>query len=151
MSPEELAPLLGSPATSGHVCARWGAASEATFAEQVFALVMVAQADWAHRAVAGAAGPASACEIEAALEPVGVAGAIELMTNLSAFDPVHSRRLLRERGHAEGTAPSGWRSCSAEARAGSRTRGASATAARGRPSPGTASMPSLPEAPRSTS
>ncbi|WP_371583858.1 hypothetical protein [Streptomyces sp. NBC_01314] len=98
---EGIAPLLGSLAASTHVYARWGAMSEATIAEQVFDLVVVAQADWAHQAVAGAVGPVSAREIEAALEPVETARAIELMTNLSAFDLVYSRRLLRDRDHAE--------------------------------------------------
>ncbi|MEU3862934.1 hypothetical protein AB0F03_37600 [Streptomyces sp. NPDC028722] len=98
---EEIAPLLGSLASSNHVYAKWGAISEVTIAEQVFDLVTVAQADWAHQAVAGAVGPASAREIEAALEPVEAAGAVALMTNLSAFDLVYSRHHLRDRDHAE--------------------------------------------------
>ncbi|MFI6686825.1 hypothetical protein [Streptomyces sp. NPDC050485] len=98
---EQLAPLLGSLATSSHVYAKWGAISEATVAEQVFALVMVAQADWAHQAIAGAVGPVSGREIEAALEPVDMVGTIELMTTLSAFDLVYPRHLLRDRDHAE--------------------------------------------------
>lgn len=98
---DEIAPLLGSLAASSHVYSRCGAISETTIAEQVFDLVMIAQDDWAHQAVAGAVGPASAREIEAALEPVDAAGAIELMTDLSAFDLVYSRSLLRNRDHAK--------------------------------------------------
>ncbi|MFD3519961.1 hypothetical protein [Streptomyces sp. NPDC058653] len=143
---EEIAPLLGSLASSSHVYAKWGAVSEVTIAEQVFDLVRVAQADWAHQAVAGAVGPASAREIEAALEPVEAAGAIALMTNLSAFDLVYSRHHLRDRDHAERVATRVAKLL-AQARAGSRTRRTWATAVRGRPSPGTASMSSLPEAP----
>ena len=75
--------------------------SGTTIAEQVFDLVAIAQHDWAHQAVACAVGPASVREIEAALEPVDVAGAIELMTDLSAFDLVYSRMLLRDRDHAK--------------------------------------------------
>ncbi|MFJ1939056.1 hypothetical protein ACIOGZ_41190 [Kitasatospora sp. NPDC088160] len=98
---EEVAPLLSSLATPSHVYAKWGAISEATIAEQVLGLAVVAQADWAHQAVAGAAGPTSALEVESALEPVDEAGAIELMTNLSAFDLVYSRHPLRDRDHAK--------------------------------------------------
>ena len=98
---DEIAPLLGSLAASSHVYSRCGTVSDTTIAEQVFGLVMIAQDDWADRAVAGAVGPASAREIEAALEPVDAAGAIELMTDLSAFDLVHSRILLRDRDHAK--------------------------------------------------
>ncbi|MFD7020534.1 hypothetical protein [Streptomyces sp. NPDC059928] len=98
---EGIAPLLSSLAASSHVYASWGAISKATVAEEVFDLVMVAQDDWAHQAVAGAVGPASAREIEAAFRPVDAEGAIELMTNLSAFDLVYSRSLLRDRDHAE--------------------------------------------------
>ncbi|MFJ3219529.1 hypothetical protein ACIPLC_26835 [Kitasatospora sp. NPDC086801] len=97
---EEIEPLLSSLATPSHVYARWGAVSGATVAEQVFDLVMIAQDDWAHQAVAGAVGPSSAREVESALEPVDEAGAIELMTNLSAFDLVHSQP-LRDRDHAK--------------------------------------------------
>ncbi|WP_433340374.1 hypothetical protein [Streptomyces sp. CA-253872] len=96
---EEIAPLLSSLAASSHVYAKWGGISDTGIAEQVFELVAVAQGDWAHQAVAGAVGPASVREIESALEPVDEAGAIELMTNLSAFDLVSSRP-LRDPDHA---------------------------------------------------
>ncbi len=98
-----------------------GAIAEATVAEEVVDLVMVAQDDWAHQAAADAVGPASARAIEAALRPVDAKGAIKLVTNLSAFDLVYSRSLLRDRDHAE-RAPHGWRSYLVGARAGSRTR-----------------------------
>ncbi|MFJ8769527.1 hypothetical protein [Streptomyces clavifer] len=97
---EEIAPLLSSLAASSHVYAKWDGISDAGIAEQIFELVAVAQGDWAHQAVAGAVGPTSAREIESALEPVDEAGAIELMTNLSAFDLVHSRHPLRDADHA---------------------------------------------------
>ena len=98
---DEIAPLLNSLAASSHVYASWGATTKATVAEEVFDLVVVAQDDRAHQADAGAVGPASAREIEAALRPVDVEGAVKLMTNLSAFDLVYSRSLLRDRDHAE--------------------------------------------------
>ncbi|MER5893326.1 hypothetical protein [Streptomyces sp. NPDC001876] len=91
---------------------------------------------------AGLGPPSRSREIEAAFRPVDAEGAIELMTNLSAFDLVYSQSLLRDRNHAE-RAATRVAKLLVGARAGSRTRRAWATAARGRPSPGTASMSSF--------
>jgi hypothetical protein len=95
----ELAALVGSLSVRGRVYTRSGAVPVG-LAEEVYALALVAQEEWAEEAVKGAVGPASPAEVAAALGALDAADAIELMTHLSADDLVFPGYVHQDRVHA---------------------------------------------------
>ncbi|MFH8619985.1 hypothetical protein ACH4E8_33590 [Streptomyces sp. NPDC017979] len=89
--------LVSSLASEETVYSRWCWSWGADLAHHVHDLAKTAEADWAHEAVRGAAGPTTIKEIEAALHPVTRDTAVELLVKLSADSlvfPGHSRRDL---------------------------------------------------------
>jgi hypothetical protein len=94
----ELTALVGSLSVPGNVYTRSGAVPVG-LPDEVYALALEAQEEWADEAVKGAVGPSPA-EVAAALGAVDAGHVIELMTNLAADDLVFPGYLHQDRAHA---------------------------------------------------